>query len=450
MKDLTKGNEFNIIFRFAVPMLIGNLFQQIYSIVDSIIVGQVIGKDALAAVGASFPILYTLIAFVIGIGSGGTIIISQYFGAKNILKVRQMIDTMLIFMFLSAIVVTTIGLIFSRDIFILMQLPPELIDSAVTYLNIFFIGSVTMFGFNATISILRGLGDSITPLYFLLLAALLNIALDLLFVLVFHWGIASVAWATVISQGVSFITNVLYLNKYNEIFKITLRIPIFNRDLFLKSIKIGLPTGFQQTFVALGMLAIMGIVNGFGTDVIAAYTAAGRIDTIASMPAMSLATALSMFVGQNAGANRFDRIRRGLISTIVMSGIVSISVSLIAWLFGAQLIGMFSSEPEVIRIGVQYLVIVSSFYILFSTMFSITGVMRGAGATLVPMFITLFSLWIIRIPIAYFLSDIFGSKGIWWAVPVAWLFGMIATSIYYKTGKWRTAVVVSDKDRIEI
>ncbi|MDD2565101.1 MAG: MATE family efflux transporter, partial [Salinivirgaceae bacterium] len=218
----------------------------------------------------------------------------------------------------------------------------------------------------------------------------------------------------------------------------------------LKSVKIGLPTGFQQTFVALGMVAIMGIVNGFGTDVIAAYTAAGRIDTIASMPAMSLATALSMFVGQNAGANRFDRIRRGLISTIIMSGIVSITVSIAAWAFGAQLIGMFTSEPEVIRIGTQYLVIVSSFYILFSTMFSITGVMRGAGATLIPMFITLFSLWIIRIPIAYFLSDIFGSKGIWWAIPVAWLFGMIGTSIYYKTGKWRSAVVVTNKDRIEI
>ncbi|MDD4746132.1 MAG: MATE family efflux transporter [Salinivirgaceae bacterium] len=450
MKDLTKGNEFNIIFRFAVPMLIGNLFQQIYSIIDSIIVGQVIGKDALAAVGASFPISYTLIAFVIGIGSGGTIIISQYFGAKNILKVRQMIDTMLIFMFLSAIVVTAVGLIFSRDIFILLQLPPELIDSAVTYLNILFIGSITMFGFNATISILRGLGDSITPLYFLMLAAFLNIVLDLTFVLVFHWGIAGVAWATVLAQGIAFIANVLYLNKSNKVFKITLQIPTFNRNLFLKSVKIGLPTGFQQTFVALGMVAIMGIVNGFGTDVIAAYTAAGRIDTIASMPAMSLATALSMFVGQNAGANRFDRIRRGLISTIIMSGIVSITVSIAAWAFGAQLIGMFTSEPEVIRIGTQYLVIVSSFYILFSTMFSITGVMRGAGATLIPMFITLFSLWIIRIPIAYFLSDIFGSKGIWWAIPVAWLFGMIGTSIYYKTGKWRSAVVVTNKDRIEI
>ena len=361
-----------------------------------------------------------------------------------------MIDTMLIFMFLSAIVVTAVGLIFSRDIFILLQLPPELIDSAVTYLNIFFIGSVTMFGFNATISILRGLGDSITPLYFLMLAAFLNIALDLIFVMVFNWGIAGVAWATVLAQGIAFIANVLYLNKSNKIFKIKLRIPTFNRELFLKSVKIGLPTGFQQTFVALGMVAIMSIVNGFGTDVIAAYTAAGRIDSIASIPAMSLATALSMFVGQNAGANRFDRIRRGLISTIIMSGTVSITVSIAAWAFGAQLIGMFTSEPEVIRIGVQYLVIVSSFYILFSTMFSITGVMRGAGATLVPMFITLFSLWIIRIPIAYFLSDIFGSKGIWWAIPVAWLFGMIGTSIYYKTGKWRSAVVVSEKDRMEV
>lgn len=447
MKDLTQGNEFKIIFRFAVPMLIGNLFQQIYSIVDSIIVGQVIGKDALAAVGASFPILYTLIAFVIGIGSGGTIIISQYFGAKNILKVKQMIDTMLIFMFLSAIIITIVGIIFSRDIFILIQLPPELIDSAVTYLNIFLIGSVVMFGFNATISILRGLGDSTTPLYFLMLSAFLNIVLDLIFVMVFHWGIEGVAWATVISQGVSFMMNIVYLNRSNKVFRITFRLPSFNHELFIKSIKIGLPTGFQQTFVALGMMAIMGIVNGFGTDVIAAYTAAGRIDAIASMPAMNLATALSMFVGQNVGANRFDRVRRGLISTIVMSGVVSILVSLAAWLFGAQLIGMFSSEPEVVKIGVQYLVIVSSFYILFSTMFSITGVMRGAGATLIPMFITLFSLWIIRIPIAWVLSNYMGPQGIWWAIPIAWLCGMVGSSIYYKTGKWRSAVIVSEHER---
>ncbi len=448
MKDLTKGNEFRLIFQFALPMLIGNLFQQVYSIVDSIVVGHYIGKDALAAVGASFPILYTLIAFVIGIGSGGTIIISQYFGAKNILRVRQMIDTMLIFMFVASIFVTAIGITFSREIFVLMNLPPEILDSAESYLDIYLLGSIVMFGFNATISILRGLGDSVTPLYYLILSAVLNIILDLWFVLGFNWGIEGVAWATVLSQAIALIFNILHMNRTNKVFQIRFRTMVFDRKLFAKSVRIGLPTGFQQTFVAMGMMAIMGIVNGFGTDVIAAYTAAGRIDAIASLPAMNLGTALSMFVGQNLGANQINRVQRGLLATVFMSGIVSVLVSVLAWFYGSELMGMFTKEPEVIEVGVRYLVIVSTFYILFSTMFSITGALRGAGATLIPMFITLFSLWLIRIPLAYFLSDFMGTDGIWWAIPIAWLSGMVWSFVYYKSGKWKSHVVVTEHERM--
>ena len=237
------------------------------------------------------------------------------------------------------------------------------------------------------------------------------------------------------------------MNRTNKVFSITFRKMVFDKILFYKSVRIGLPTGFQQTFVAMGMAAVMGIVNGFGTDVIAAYTAAGRIDALASMPAMNFGAALSVFVGQNLGANRADRVRKGLMSTIFMAGLVSVLVSIVVWFFGAQLMRMFTTEPEVINVGVRYLVIVSSFYILFSTMFCYTGLLRGAGATLIPMFITLFSLWIIRIPLAYFLSDKLGSDGIWWAIPIAWLCGMIGSYIYYKTGNWKKGIVVAEHER---
>jgi putative MATE family efflux protein len=217
---------------------------------------------------------------------------------------------------------------------------------------------------------------------------------------------------------------------------------VFDWDIFRQSIRIGLPTGFQQTFVALGMMALMGIVNTFGTDVIAGYTAAGRIDSIAGLPAMSISMALSVFVGQNLGAGKIERIRAGLRAALLIGSITSIATTIAVWLWGDPIMKIFTNDANVIAVGKEYLIIVSLFYIVFSTMFTFTGLLRGAGATLIPMFITLFSLWLIRIPLAWFLSKQIGVQGIWWSIPIAWFSGMIFLFIYYKMGHWKNKAVV--------
>ena len=441
MKDLTVGKESKVILLFALPMLLGNVFQQLYNIVDSIIVGNYIGKEALAAVGASFPVIFVLISLVVGVSMGSTIIISQYFGAKDFKNVKKAIDSLLIFLFFSSIIITVVGLLFSEDIFRLMQLPETIIADAVSYFNIILYGLILMFGFNAISSILRGLGDSKTPLYFLVISTILNIILVVLFVKVFGWGIKGSAIATVIAQGVAFFLGVIYLNRYHDILKFSLTDIKFHKEIFSKSLKIGIPSGLQQTFVALGMLALLRFVNGFGTNTIAAYTVAGRIDSFAMLPAMNFSMALSTFVGQNMGAGKLHRVRNGYKSTLFMTSIFSVITTLIAIFFGSQIMSLFNQDPDVIHIGHSYLIIVCSFYIVFSTMFITQGVIRGAGDTLIPMFITLFSLWILRIPIAFFLSKEYGSNGIWWSVPIAWGFGMIASGLYYYSGRWKTKVV---------
>ncbi len=443
MRDLTKGKEWKEILIFAMPMLLGNVFQQLYNIVDSIIVGNILGKGALAAVGASFPIIFALIALIIGLGSGFGVVISQYFGAKQIMNVKRTISTMFITLSVLSVVMTILGITLSTPIFRLLKLPDELMNDAVIYLIIYMAGLFPMFGFNAISSTLRGLGDSKTPLVFLIISTVMNIALDMLFILVFDWGIAGAAWATVISQAGAFVSGVVYLNRTHEIIKIRLSEMWFDKQIFKQGVRIGMPTGLQQTFVALGMMALMGIVNTFGTDVIAAYSVGGRIDSFAALPAIALSGALATFVGQNLGAGKEERVRKGLIATMGIGVIFGIVLTAVIIAFRTQLVMLFNKDAEVIRIGSEYLTIVNIFYMFFICMFIMYGMLRGAGATLIPMFISLFSLWVIRVPLAEIFSHRmgYGETGIWWSVPVAWLTGLIGACIYYLTGKWKGKVV---------
>jgi putative MATE family efflux protein len=443
MKDLTKGSEGRNIFQFAIPMLVGNMFQQLYTFVDQIIVGRFLGKEALASVGASFPVIFTLIALIIGIATGGTIVIAQFFGAKDFTRVKRAIDTIFIVMAIFAVIMTVVGVTCSEGIFRLMKLPEELIPTANTYFSIYVSGLVVFFGYNGVAAVLRGLGDSTTPLYFLILATITNIGLDLLFIVKLGWGIEGAALATIIAQGIAFAVAVIYLNHNHELIKFNIREFSFDWEIFKQSLRIGLPTGLQQTFVALGMVALMGIVNGFGTNTVAAYTAAGRLDSLAIIPSMVFSQALSTFVGQNIGAGKIDRVRKGLHRTLLMASFTAVFITIMLILFKYPLMALFTTDRAVINTGGEYLTIVTSFYLLFTGMFVYGGVMRGAGDTLVPMFLTLFSLWIIRIPAALFLSresvEIFGltlkgggmgETGIWWSIPAGWAFGLLLSFLY--------------------
>jgi len=426
-------------------MLLGNAFQQLYNIVGSVIVGNYLGKEALAAVGASTPIIFTLISLIIGFSMGFTVIISQYFGAKNTNMVRRAIDTMNIFLFFSSILITIIGIYFTETILKFINIPADILPQAATYLKIYIGGLIFIFGYNGVAATLRGMGDSKTPLYFLILSTVLNIILVLLFVIVFKWGIAGAAIATVIAQGSAFITSVFYLNKTHKLIRFSFQNLNFDKFIFKKSFLIGFPSGLQMTFVSLGMIALLSIVNTFGTDVIAAYSVAIRIDSFASLPAMNLAMALSSFVGQNIGAGKTDRVKNGYVATLKMNLIITLILSSIILIFPGWIMKAFSPDINIINIGKEYLYVVAAFYLVFTTMFINMGVMRGAGDTIIPMFITLFSLWLIRIPLAWLLSKYFGYQGIWWSIPLAWISGMTLTYIYYKSGKWKNKAIVKTK-----
>ena len=309
-------------------------------------------------------------------------------------------------------------------------------------------GIIIFFGFNGTSAVLRGLGDSKTPLYFLIIATVANIIFDLLFVAVFNMGVAGAAYATLLANGIAFILAIIWLNKTHKLIRIAVRGLHFDKEIFRQSIRIGLPTGIQQTLVAMGALAMMGIVNTFGTDVIAGFSVASRLDALAIVPAMSFSQAISTFVGQNIGANKPERIRTGLIATVKMSGIVTIVTTVFIILSGHLLMSLFTDDAEVIRLGDQYLTIVSSFYLAFTLMFIYSGVMRGAGDTLIPMFFSILSLWLIRIPMAWFLSAKIGAIGIWWAIPAGWGIGLILSFTYYKSGRWKKKAVVKYEENL--
>ncbi|MDD3981504.1 MAG: MATE family efflux transporter [Spirochaetia bacterium] len=439
MKDLSSGDETKQLIGFALPMLFGNIFQQFYNMVDSFVVGRFVGTSALAAVGTSFPIIFFMLALILGVSMGSTVLISQYFGAKDWKKLDDVVSTSYIFLFAAGLLMTILGLAAAPLILKLLAVPDAIMPEATAYLRITFAGMLAIFGYNGVAAMLRGMGDSKTPLYILIFSTLANIALDLLFVIVFGWGVAGVAWATIIAQGLSFIGALLMLNKRNPHLRLEIKKLHWDKQSFSQMLRIGLPTGLQQTLVSLGMMTLSRIVNEFGSQTMAAFTAASRIDSIAAMPAMNLGAAITTFTGQNIGAGKPERVRRGHLSAIAVNTALSLFISLMILFFGKRLMGIFSNDPEVIRIGASYLVIVGMFYAVFGIMFINNGVMRGAGDVFIPMINTVLALWLVRIPLALLFTRNFGmgSDGVWWSIPAGWLVGMIFSTWYYRTGRWK-------------
>ncbi len=443
MIDFTEGKERKVITQFTTPIIIGSLFMQLYNIVNGAVVGHFLGKEALAAVGAAFPIIFLLVSIIIGVTMGGTVLVSQFSGAKDWENVRKSVDTSYIFLFVSGFIMSIIGIVFAPEMFIITNLPKDIFEPSVNYLRIFLSGLIFMFAFNAVSAVLRGLGDSKTPVYYLLGSNILNLILSILFICVFRWGVEASAWASVISQMVAFFIMNYHVSKKNNIACVRIKNLQWDTKIFKTIVRIGLPTGFQQSFVALGQLAIMVIINGYGTIVVAAYGVAMRLDSFASMPSMSFSQAITSFTGQNLGMKKTARIRRGLRSTIKINLLIAVIISLVFVFFGKHLMALFTKDAEVIESGYKYLLICGPFYFSYSIMFIFTGVLRGAGDTLIPMFITLFSLWIIRIPLAYLFSHPLGMgyEGVYWAIPLGWLAGFVGIIWHYRRGKWRNKTV---------
>ena len=435
--DLTEGKVWKVIVRFAVPLLVGNLLQQFYNITDSIIVGQFLGKEALAAVSASFFIYYFIISLVIGVGSGTTVVISQLFGAKQYQKVQLAFSSFFIFMLVGGIILSIAGIIFAEPVFRLTNTPEEVIPQAVAYFRIYIGGTFLFVTFNSIISILRGVGESVRPMLFILITTVLNIAFDLLFILVFKWGIEGAARATVVSQGIGMCIALAYVNNTHPLLSIKKQDMLFDWKLFKESLKIGLPTSVQQCAIALGLIALLGIVNSFGTNTLTAYGAAGKIDTIITQAILTLSGALAAFCGQNIGAWRLDRVKKGVQFTMYTNIALGLLTFAAVYLFGNEMMRIFTKDIDVVAIGKEYLLIIGGFFIVHGALNVYNGALRGAGDTLFPMITSLVCLWLIRIPLAYYLSSWLGRNGIWWAIGISITIGLIVTFVYYKMGFWK-------------
>lgn len=449
--DLTKGSVLKHLIKFSIPMLLGNLLQALYNTVDSIWVGRFIGAKALGAVSVSFPIIFILVSMVMGITMATTVLVAQYAGAKDEKMISKTINNSFLLLFAAAIAVTIIGIIFNRKILMLINTPEDIIDYAASYLNIFFVGLIFMFGYNVFSSVLRGLGDSRTPLRFLIVSTVTNIVLDPLFILgvgpIPKMGVKGAALATVLSQALSFFLALRYLNNNNHILRFKLSELRFDRELTKKTLKIGLPTGIQQTVVSFGLIIMTGIINSFGSDTVAAFGAAVNIDNFAHLPAMSLGLAVSAVTGQNIGAGKKERVREAYKWGSILTAAISACIVAVAMIVPEAFLRFFTNEKQVLEIGSQYLRIVGISYIPFSLMFITNGILRGAGDVIPTMVFSIVSLWIIRIPLAKYLSSFgnLGSKGVWVAISVSSIVSMAISQVYYATGRWKKIDIIKSQ-----
>lgn len=433
MQDLTKGNEFKVLFFFSLPILIGNVFQQFYNLADSIIVGRVLGKENLAAVGFCFQINLILIALSMGLTMGVGILISRYFGAKDFTQIGTAIDTNFRFSLILSVIVCLCGLLLSPAILKLFQVPADTAGFALIYLRIIFLGAIPTFLYNTITNILRGLGDSKSPVYFLIGATLINISLDLLFVKQMNFGIAGAAVATVISQTFSFVGSLLWMHaKYKE-YPIRVLHGTYESTVLKESLKIGIPSMMQQLFRSIGFMTLQGMVNSFGSNCMAAYAATTKIDSFAQLPAMNLGQALSNFTAQNRGAHREDRARRGFRAALTLGLAISITISCIVVPSAPFLIRLFGNDPAVIEIGCTYLKIVGVSYGIEALMQILNGILLGYEKPFIPLISTIVSLCLMQVPAAFLLSQFtdFGSTGIWMATPFGWAGGVAIRIFYY-------------------
>ncbi|HBF3049024.1 TPA: MATE family efflux transporter [Clostridioides difficile] len=445
MKDLTTGHEGKSIFFFAMPMLIGSLFQQLYNTADSIIVGRFIGKEAMAAVSGANPIMFLLVAALMGVSLGFSILVSQFYGSGDLKKVKATIDTTYILLFIGSILISILGIVFGGPMLKLMNTPESVFAQSKLYLTIIFSGILFSAGYNSVSAILRGLGDSVTPLYFLIIATILNIVLDLTFIVVLRMGVEGVALATIMAQAVSFIISIIYLNKKHEVLKFKIKGIVYDNKIFKDGLRLGLPSGVQQMLFSIGNMALQFLVNSYGTSAMAAFGAGLRIENFISLPIMNLGSAVSTFVAQNIGAGENERVKKGIRESIKMTLVLAVTVIALILLFRENLIALFNTDKDVIKIGSSYLFIIGPFFLFIGTSFVLSSAMKGAGDSMFALISSIVSLWLGRLPASYMLSKFFGTDGIWIGIPFGWTLGLIVTVIYYKKGHWKTKAIVNHR-----
>ena len=450
-KNMTEGPPWKRITEFAVPMLLGNLAQQLYNTADTVIVGKYVGDNALSAVGSASPILNLLLALFVGIATGAGVVVSQRFGAKDREGLSKCIGNCLSLSAIATVLIMVIGPLVTMPFLRVLGTPVSIIDWCAQYLNIYFIGIVGFFFYNMLSGILRGLGDSVSALGFLIVAALLNVALDLLFVR--RMGVAGVALATVLAQGISAILCYIKLRRMGDLFDLNLQTLKISSSMSGLILRLGIPSGVTQAIMAMAGMVVMNLTNAMGEMVIACNVIIMRVDGFAMMPNMTFGQTMSVYTGQNVGAGKLDRVHKGTKQGGLMALTFAVTITIILLLFGKYLFAIFTDTAALIDLANRMIRVLAVGYIAICISQVLGGVMRGAGDTLSPMWISMISIILIRIPVAYGLAYLTRSAEFPHGEPIAlfgsllisWSAGAIMSVIVFARGKWKKKALAASE-----
>lgn len=445
---MTVGHPTSVLLKFAIPLLIGNFAQQMYNTVDAIVVGHYIGDGALAAVGAANPILNLIIALFMGVSAGAGIVVSQYFGAKNREMLSKSVGNILFLTLAVSILASVLGIFITKPFLQFMDTPSDILPGATSYLLIFMSGFIGCAFYNIGSGILRGLGDSVMPLIYLLLACGLNITLDIIFVAVVKMGVAGVALATIIAQIISAVFCIARLCRMRDVLDVNLKLMRPDKALCWRVLRIGMPSGLTQAIFSCAALVVQSLTNSFGTSVIATSTVIMRVDGFAMMPNFSFGMAMTTYVGQNIGAKNHDRVHDSAKYGLKIALITCTVLVLALLIFGEGLMRIFTNTEEVIDLGVRMLRLMAIGYIGVAVTQVLSGIMRGAGDTVTPMIISIISTIALRVPVAYGIAYFTRSEALPNGAPesifisllVSWTMGAIITILFYRTGKWKNKI----------
>ncbi|AIY78829.1 MATE family efflux transporter [Clostridium botulinum] len=438
MVDMTTGNPSKLIFKFALPMILGNIFQQVYNLVDTIVVGKFVGAHALAAIGSSFSIVVFITSIIIGLAMGANVILAQFYGSNE--KDKFKIVSITSFLFIGAVTLVLMILSLNSIDFLLtiFNMPEELIMDSKAYLIIILSGLGFTFIYNLATAMLRSVGDSKRPLYFLIISSIINVILDLVFVINFNLGVKGVALATIIAQGISALLSCIYVYTKLSFIRFTKKDLKLDKDILKLVAKYSILTSIQQSIMNFGILIVQGLVNTFGVTVMAAFAAGVKVDSIAYMPVQDFGNAFSTYVAQNKGAEKFERIKKGIISSVKMIITFCLVTSSLILVFSKNIMLLFvdEKEEEIIKLGVQYISVVAVFYVLIGFLFMFYGLYRGLGMLKISIILTVISLGT-RVGLAYVLSaTLLGACGIWWSIPIGWALADALGVIVYKKLKY--------------
>ncbi len=457
--DFTKGDVKAHLIKFAAPFLISSLLQNLYSIVDTICVGQIVGKAGLAAVANSFPVMMLIISLFLGFSIGLVILIGQFAGANDTANIKRCFETGNAFFLSAAFIMTVTGILLCGPLLNLMNTPADAFENARGYLTIIFGGMIFTAIYNLASAYLRGLGDSKTPMYFVLIATLLNIPLDIAFIggfwIIPKMGVPGAAWATIISQAVSSVLCITYLTKKNHIIEFKLSAMRFYRDIFKKMVRLGVYSAIQQSLLAISFTVMTSFVNGFGTLYVASFGAGARIDAMVIIPAQAIGQSVGAVAAQNIGAKQYGRAKKTLRWGALFAASFNLLIAAGVFIFGKEIISLFTSEPDVILAGAEYLSYAAVFYVPFGIMMCINGLLQGAGDTMAPMIFSIVSAYAIRIPAALLLAHVFhmGITGIYTGMISGPIMTTIIATIYYFAGRWtkkRVAEKIYDESGNEL